>query len=309
MADSKLKVRRRLRILVSGITGVGKSTLVNSIVGVQLAKEGHSAAKPETREVKQYSATKDDVDVTIFDSPGLYDGVVDDETYLGYMQKKCQQIDLNLYCVKMPGTKTKADSHAISTLSKAFGMDDLWRNSVFVLTFANEVKPPPHLESSKTKLEALEERLKEWKDILQEELVKSGISAEVAESVPVVPAGHYSLPFLPDRNQEDPTPWLSALWWQCLEKTNPSAQPSLLKINQARIQGPEIFVEEEVRKQEGHLQPIVVTERDRGIYDSIRGDIDDVKEKVDGLAQLLWRVLDIVGGSSDPEPHNHGKGF
>jgi uncharacterized protein (DUF697 family)/GTP-binding protein EngB required for normal cell division len=54
-------------ILISGQTGVGKSTLINAVFRVPLAEEG--TGKPVTRNVQRYDVPG--VPVTIYDTPGI----------------------------------------------------------------------------------------------------------------------------------------------------------------------------------------------------------------------------------------------
>jgi 50S ribosome-binding GTPase len=54
-------------ILISGQTGVGKSTLINAVFRVRLADEG--VGKPVTQHVQRYDVPG--VPVTIFDTPGI----------------------------------------------------------------------------------------------------------------------------------------------------------------------------------------------------------------------------------------------
>lgn len=54
-------------ILISGQTGVGKSTLINSVLRVPVAEEG--TGKPVTEHVRRYQ--KDGIPVAIYDTPGI----------------------------------------------------------------------------------------------------------------------------------------------------------------------------------------------------------------------------------------------
>ena len=54
-------------ILITGQTGVGKSTLVNAVFRVELAEEG--VGRPVTQRVQRHDAPG--VPVTIFDTPGI----------------------------------------------------------------------------------------------------------------------------------------------------------------------------------------------------------------------------------------------
>ena len=73
-----LEQSKSLRILITGKTGAGKSALVNGIVGKYVAKEGETL-DPETSTVVEYRTTIQDVEVVIYDSPGLQDGTSKEE--------------------------------------------------------------------------------------------------------------------------------------------------------------------------------------------------------------------------------------
>lgn len=67
LVEEALKKRGRVNVLVAGKTGVGKSTLINSVFQGSIAKTGQG--KPVTTETREY--TKEGVPISIFDTRGL----------------------------------------------------------------------------------------------------------------------------------------------------------------------------------------------------------------------------------------------
>ena len=249
--------RGGLRILVTGRTGAGKSALVNSIVGEYVAEEGDSP-RGQTTEVIKYEKKVGDIVVTIYDSPGLQDGIKDknvEDQYLKDLEENCREVDLNLFCVKMNDRMRPSEYDAIIKLSHAFGMEEFWQNTLFVLTFANEIELPKHEKSDSCSLvDHFSKRIKEWKTLLRETLIdKVGITKDVAENVPVVPAGYSDEQSLPAANCDY---WLSKLWFQCLDRTEDIAKPILLNINWSRLRPSEEVKKEEIPKKKGFEQPI-----------------------------------------------------
>jgi uncharacterized protein (DUF697 family)/GTP-binding protein EngB required for normal cell division len=79
------KAQKRLghaNILISGQTGVGKSTLINAVFRVPLADEG--TGKPVTKNVQRYDAPG--VPVTIYDTPGIELGHAKKDVIRDYMK-------------------------------------------------------------------------------------------------------------------------------------------------------------------------------------------------------------------------------
>lgn len=123
-------------------TGVGKSRLVNALVGKQVAQEG----RPKTActdVVTSYRAVIYGVEVVVWDSPGLQDGTCNERLYLADMKNRLDRgFDVMIYCLSMTETRLyDADKNAIRAMTECFGKD-LWRNAVVALTFANRIMDP-----------------------------------------------------------------------------------------------------------------------------------------------------------------------
>ena len=129
---------REIRILVTGKTGTGKSALINGIMGLNVTKEGDSL-DPTTTTVDKFKRMVRGIPMIVFDSPGLQDGTKNEKQYLSDMERKCKEVDLVLYTLRMSDKRLHSDdTNAMEKLTHAFG-EQFWANAMFVLTFANDV--------------------------------------------------------------------------------------------------------------------------------------------------------------------------
>ena len=137
-------LRPELEILVCGKTGVGKSTLLNTLVGAEIFPTGGPGSTDEdafaavTSSIIKKRVKFHEAIITIYDSPGFQDGKVDDSVYTSYIQDVWSNIDLILYCIDMTTSRWQdADTKTIETLHKQFG-NSFWNKCILVLTKANQ---------------------------------------------------------------------------------------------------------------------------------------------------------------------------
>ena len=246
--------RKTLRILITGKTGTGKSALINGIIGTNASKEG-GLLNPMTSKVEEYKRTVRNVKMLVYDSPGLQDGTKNEKAYLLDMEKKCKGVDLVLYTIRMSDQRINVgDIEAMKKLTTAFG-ENFWARTMFVLTFANEVRDPEDPEDESSNQAFFEKRLRTWKQKLPDTAMKNlSISKKVAKGIPIVPAGYRKKIHLPGRRY-----WFSQFWTAMFDRmreyTN-DGSTFLLQFNKDRfIRAYEVTPED--FKKDIHKQPIV----------------------------------------------------
>ena len=203
----------KFQFLVCGKTGVGKSSLINSLVGTPTCKvndpgtsttDPAASFAPGTLEVSNISINVKGAPVLAWDSPGLQDGTGNEDQYLQSMCEKCKDVDVVFYCMEMTTARLiDQDKKAAKALTQTFG-PEFWKKTVLVLTKANNIA---HKKEKDYHKELYDRFVKSFAEILTGE----GVPNDITQNIQCVAAGFF------DENDKDEK---ERFIWYASNKTN-----------------------------------------------------------------------------------------
>ena len=215
--DSVANQEGQLKVVVCGKVQTGKSSLINSLGGAEVAKEYLSPQDQSPKcagygiqiEIRDRQQTKT-INVLLWDSPGLGGAFGNNEEILQQVVEKAKGTDLLVYCLDMRRRLEQDDVDGITQLTNHLGQE-VWRNAVFALTYANGVNPPPH--STVDKIQFFQQSLSEWEAVIKQVLKnKTTLSEDEISRVAIVPVGYHNRP------PPDSSDWLTPFWREAFLK-------------------------------------------------------------------------------------------
>ena len=271
---------RSIKVVCSGPTGVGKSTLLNGLMGVdefsddsdsilgEQDSESVSSFRVEssldhgTLSVTQKTFTKHDIQITLFDTPGLEGCSDTDNAYLREIKEKCADYDLFLYCISSTDTRSTElfdEKSSLVKFTKLFG-PKLWNHAVIVLTRANaleaDLEEEKEIDPAINVEEAFKGRISEWSDKIRKELRNLGVRKRKIKKLPILPAGTAISPDLPGHPL-----WLSKLFEKVINQMNYKAKMAYIRYSQDRLTTAEGTNVKDIGKEDIGKQPFVLTRK------------------------------------------------
>ena len=220
-------------ILVIGRTGVGKSTLINNLLGKDVATVGHKL-QSETPKVYPHEYSVEGVPIVVYDTPGLGDvkGEESERRHLDIMKGLLARgkIHLVVYCFQM--TETEMKSSLVGTLHKYHEIGVDWRQSIIALTFADALYvPKSHRKRPNHMSLVFDDRLAFWQSELRQELVETvGVAEDVVEQLKICPTAQLPKDQLPNGSQ-----WYVPLWLHIVEILPHAATVRFVDIHRGNI--------------------------------------------------------------------------
>lgn len=228
----QMKEKTRINIVVAGKTGVGKSTLINSLFGKKMAEVSSGPDWTKHEFLEEHEGKVSEVPVTIYDTRGLSDTETNKKDLIKEFEKtfggRTEGIDLLLICHEFFGRFDKASKETLEVFANAFLGPEIWKRTIFVLTKANN--PPPEVEDADDPQQLENIRMRMRKKCL--DILSAGyITSEIASDLPFVPAGYYkegskrsSLELATTKN------WLEDLLRECVRRCQPNSTELVLKM-------------------------------------------------------------------------------
>ena len=220
-------------ILVIGRTGVGKSTLINNLLGKEVASVGHTL-KSETPMVKPHEYSVEGVPIIVYDTPGLGDvrGEEDEAKHLDNMKDLLGKgkIHLVVYCFQM--TKSLVLSSHKGALHKYHQIGVDWKRSIIALTFADALFIPkderndPYFKMSNF----FDMRVAFWQDEVKKLVEELDVKSDLATQLKVFPTSLLPTDRLPNENS-----WYVSLWLHIVKILSPAASVRFVDIHRGNI--------------------------------------------------------------------------
>jgi small GTP-binding protein len=270
---------KKFTFLLVGRTGVGKSSIVNSLMGKTIAVVGDY--EPCTMDITKYENELNGINFTIIDTPGLCDDleeVGNDYEYLERMRSDISQVDSMWFVSRLDETRvTNDEKRGIKLISEAFHSKN-WEQAVIIFTFAGAKNASDYPI-------ALEKRT----ELIRKEIAKyTGMG--IANNVPSVAVD----------NKNERTPdgkkWLGELYTQIYARISAKGATPFFMATVQRVKRPEKEREviiEKIYEPAPTYTPIELNERQAAV-------VTNKTAEVLGLASAGASVGAVIGSLAGP---------
>ena len=225
--------KRDLVIVTAGKAGVGKSTVINNLLGLEgeKAAEAKFAPEPVTKIVDHYDGKKYRITVRIFDTPGLDAEDSEQEQKTLATLSLLTKVDLMLYCISLVGGRiSESDQRIVEKLTNRFD-GEIWKHTVLVLTHGDVVLQTGGLTTEKFR-EILNGFTKKFEELLKNAGVRDVPVKSIQNIEPDYIVSKPEIVGIPvgQRIAKPPVRWAPLLFKEIVKRCKIDAIPALLKL-------------------------------------------------------------------------------
>lgn len=226
------------KILFIGQNGSGKSSLINKIVGVDMAKVGDTIEPTCHNElVMKYPITAEgeaDPLITYYDTQGFGDLKHEDNEITDAVRKDMETADVVLMCYRLYDRVDRYVTDELKEMTQFLG-DELMKHVILVFTWGDEYKI--HCQSTgqfNDEASSQEEIKRQMNDQISKKVAKiikvlkdNGIKNEIANNIPrcVTSIKEDKLPCTAEEN------WKIEFWKKCRDRCTPESAPFMKPLN------------------------------------------------------------------------------
>eukprot|EP00118_Oscarella_pearsei_P020000 m.215494 g.215494 ORF g.215494 m.215494 type:complete len:541 (+) comp39833_c3_seq35:505-2127(+) len=217
-----------LTLVVGGKTGIGKSTLINTLVGRGVCEVG--SIKTYTQKTEPVAELEINGEkVTVWDIPGFDECEEEiEQMRLKEMKRKVKKIDLFLLCRQATDFRLqRSEKRVLQQIDEAYGQHNVWEKTVLVVTMGNLLPATPQYRkmSDVRQREMMDKTLDDFLQVYRS-FLKEGLAVPptVADTIPGVVTGD---PYETTLLGSD---WVKDFWLTCFRKAATHSHFALLKI-------------------------------------------------------------------------------